>query len=124
MKATKTSEVFREALSHLWDGRTDPEHRPAQEHICWCIIKADYRKDMPHYDRAIQGLSVVYRKAHSVIMDRLDGNHTITSWLHYNGIDIYSDESGFGTQAWHVRIQDYRRRWLQALIVEFEVKGE
>lgn len=124
MKATKTSEVFREALALLWNGRTDRENRPAQEHICWCIIKANYGKDMLHYDRSVQGMSLVYRASHSVIMYRLDGSSTITQWLDRHGIDIFSDECGYGTQEWHIRLQDYRRRWLQALIVEFEAKGD
>jgi hypothetical protein len=105
MKMKKTSEVFREAKKHLNRGNQNKN-----DYICAAISAAKQSKLVT--DKAA-------KRAMSVIWDRLNDYISVTSWLKERGfVHIYARPDN------NVQIQKYRHRWLNALIKEFEAKGD
>lgn len=68
----------------------------------WCVI---YRTDKPGFKTAIKA-----------IKDRIGSDSPVCTWLHSRGIE-------YGTYT-PEQLQEYRHRWLDALIAEFEAKGD
>jgi hypothetical protein len=118
IKKIKTSEVYREALKHLWEGKGGDG--PSTQFICWSIIHAAGFSSNYSMDIQLRAIPKAYRKAIRIIDDRLQPDSTIPNWLEHNGIPVYSMPY---KQRLRV-VQDYRRRWLESLIVEFEAKGD
>lgn len=119
----KTSQVYRQALDHLWDGMTEQveDKDYACQFICWCIVYAAGIK--PHgrgLDYLIGSLPKVYRDAKDIIEERLLPDCTVPNWLETKGIPVHSLEY----HERHRKVQAYRRQWLNALILEFEAKGD
>lgn len=105
MKLKKTSEVFRVAKMYLNRGNQDKT-----DYICAAIGCAEY--DNLVTSRAAD-------RARRVIDLRLYDNATVTSWLKDRGyIPIRQDPNN------NKQVQKYRHRWLNALIKEFEAKGD
>lgn len=57
--------------------------------------------------------------AWNVIEDRLKGHDTVDAWLHANVINARRALNRRGYEARTELIQEYRHRWLDALIEEF-----
>ncbi len=105
MKLKKTSEVFRLAKTYLNRGDQDKT-----DYICVAIghAECDNRVTVKASDRARQ-----------VIGSRLQDNVSVTSWLKDRGyIPMRQNPSN------NKQVQKYRHRWLNALIKEFEAKGD
>ena len=105
MKLKKTSEVFRVAKTYLNRGDQDKT-----DYICAAIGDAEWNKLVT---------SKAADRARKVIGLRLYDNATVTSWLKDRGYipmrqDPYNNK----------QVQRYRHRWLNALIKEFEAKGD
>ena len=104
MKLEKTSEVFRVAKMYLNKGNQDKT-----DYICQAIGTAEYDKLVT---------SKAANRAARIINKRLDGNMSVTSWLKDRGF-IPINQDPFNNK----QVQKYRHRWLNALIREFEAKG-
>lgn len=57
--------------------------------------------------------------AGNLIMSRLGEHHTVSAWLHANVINARRALNRRGYEARTELIQEYRHRWLDALIEEF-----
>ncbi len=105
MKLGKTSEVFRVAKMYLNKGNQDKT-----DYICQAIGEAE-RVDLVTSRAA-------YR-ASDVIGIRLGNSVSVTGWLKERGyVPMNKDPYN------NVQVQKYRHRWLNALIKEFEAKGD
>ena len=115
----KTSKIYRKALEHLWEGKG--VDGPSTQFICWSIVyAAGFGGSTYSLDRLLDDIPKSYRKAIQIIDDRLHPESTIPNWLESNGVPVY-------TMPYQQRmrdVQDYRRRWLESLIAEFEAKGD
>jgi len=105
MKLKKTSEVFRVAKNYLNRGDQDKT-----DYICAAIGWAE------EDNRVTWKASM---RARQVIGSRLQDTVSVTSWLKARGYipmrqDPYNNK----------QVQRYRHRWLNALIKEFEAKGD
>jgi hypothetical protein len=105
MKLKKTSEVFRVAKNYLNKGNQDKT-----DYICAAIGHAEE-------DELVTWKASM--RARQVIGSRLQDNATVTSWLKDRGY-IPMRQDPFN----HKQVQKYRHRWLNALIKEFEAKGD
>lgn len=104
-KMKKTSEAFREAKKHLNRGGEDKT-----DYICSAIGQAEH---------AGMVTSRAAYRARATISIRLGDNPAVTSWLKERGF-VPMKQSPFN----NVQVQKYRHRWLNALIREFEAKGD
>lgn len=110
----KTSEAFRRAKQCL--------HPNGQEgFICHALYEAAYDSRAGSagtnwqviYDTKKSG----YKTAIKVITDRMGDTNSLETWLRQNhGIETWMYEAA--------QMQAYRHRWLDALIAEFEAKGD
>jgi hypothetical protein len=105
MKLRKTSEAFRVAKNYLNKGNQDKT-----DYICAAIGDAEDDK-----------LVTIKAANHArwVIGSRLRDNATVTSWLKEQGF-IPRYQNSYNNK----QVQAYRHRWLDALIKEFEAKGD
>jgi hypothetical protein len=104
---TKSSKLLRRAKDCLWDGLGDKSRLPIKtDFICYAIIFAN-----PKYN--------AMKKAdlRVTINSRLAPYHCLERWLigraNVAPVDL-TDEN----------VQAYRHRWLDALIAEYEAKGD
>jgi hypothetical protein len=104
-KMKKTSEVFRAAKFYLNRGNEDKT-----DYICGAIGEVE-RVDLVTSRAA-------YR-ASNVIGVRLGDSVSVTSWLKERGF-VPINQNPYN----NVQVQKYRHRWLNALIREFEAKGD
>ena len=105
MKMKKTSEVFRAAKLYLNRGNEDKS-----DYICGAIGEAE------RYNLVTR--KAAYR-ASNVIGTRLRDSVSVTGWLKDRGfVPINQDPYN------NKQVQKYRHRWLNALIKEFEAKGD
>lgn len=105
MKLRKTSEVFRVAKKYLNRGDQDKT-----DYICAAIGWAEE-------DNWVTWKASM--RARQVLESRLQDNVSVTGWLKDRGYipmrqDPYNNK----------QVQRYRHRWLNALIKEFEAKGD
>ena len=111
----KTSEVFKQAKQHLWDGNRRTAY--GEKFICHAIDKAaDY-----HGAKAFSEKRKPYVRAKLIISLRIAPNFTLFTW-------VYDNVDGARKVVWsrkgEQQMQAYRHRWLDALIKEFEKKGD
>lgn len=106
VKMKKTSEVFRAAKKYLNKGNQDEK----TDYICSAIGYAEL-------DDLVTARAA--DRARRVIGVRLDDNVSVTSWLKDRGF-VPMNKSPYN----NVQVQKYRHRWLNALIREFEAKGD
>lgn len=92
-------EILRGALTRLWSGH-DSDSAKKQRYICHAITTA-YRGT--RHENMVRNL----------ILERLDGRHSVENWLH--------DTLGYSVSDYTVRVQKYRRAWIRELIREFKV---
>jgi hypothetical protein len=105
MKMKKTSEVFRAAKKFLSKGNKDKT-----DYICCAIHDAECAD-------LVTGRAA--DRARHVIQRRLKDNVSVTSWLKDRGF-VPMNKDPYN----NVQVQKYRHRWLNALIREFEAKGD
>ena len=112
----KTSEVFKQAKQYLWDGNRQTAYERSTSYICHAIDLASYASD---WRKA--RWEAPYKRAKKIIHRRIDPCVDLEEWISDNVegayLTIYKTE---GIQ----QMQSYRHRWLDALIQEFESKGE
>ena len=114
-KVNTTSGALRVAKRYLWDGTGGWDryiHDPVMRvYICDSIRKA-------YYDERITQKAM--STATALIMGRLGPHASVGRWLEANvGYRVNQ-----GHNAYHKQVQAYRHRWLDALIKEFEKKGD
>ena len=112
----KTSEAFKQAKLRLYPiGKA--------RYICHALAEAAY-------DQSTASLAFDWHKIYStrkpgfstaieVITERIGSTMALESWLHEQGIDWRE-----GRSKGHNQMEAYRHRWLDALIEEFEAKGD
>ena len=115
-RVNKTSGALRCAKAYLWDGTGALWHQRNQfPFICAALAQAYENKEIT-YKTLIN--------TRSVIMRRLSPSVSVSEWLDENigfGYKYYNlRDHAFWTQ----QIQAYRHRWVDALIIEFETKGD
>jgi hypothetical protein len=111
----KTSEAFKQAKQHL---------RPTGRctYICHALAEAAF-------DRSIMATDfdwhVIYttktpgfKTAIKTITDRIGSDSPVDVWLNRQGIPVWEMRDH------REQMQAYRHRWLDALIAEFESKGD
>jgi hypothetical protein len=102
----KTSEILKEAKKKLWNGdrRTLRNHR--YKYVCY-VIEDNFPKNS-------KAKAVTKRIARSLGADYL----SVATWLGNNGYASWDDMEKPKI------MQAYRHRWLDALISEYESKGD
>ncbi len=111
----KTSEAFKQAKQRL---------RPLgpTQFICHALAEAAYGRSVMVADFDLHVIHKTqkagFKTAIKTITDRIGGEGTLEVWLGAQGIYIW-DLSDIREQ-----MQAYRHRWLDALIAEFEAKGD
>lgn len=111
----KTSEAFKLAKQRL---------RPIGGCmlICWALAEAAYDRRIMDDDF---DWHVIYKTQKSgfktaikVITDRIGSECALETWLYSQGIDVWKLKNKLE------QMHAYRHRWLDALIAEFEAKGD
>jgi len=107
----KTSELLREAKKGLWWGNSCVPDSYASyietSYVCIAIDRAGVRT----------GHSYLARNLRERLRIRLGKHDTVLGWLRYE----------VGVPEAHItgrNVQAYRHRWLDALIAEYEAKGD
>jgi hypothetical protein len=104
---TKSSELLRRAKDYLWDG-VSPMNKPNWKSIFICFAIRDAALPKEGYE---------YSKLKNEITRRLKPFQMVYTWLHERAKIP-------GRDLTYKNIQAYRHRWLDALIAEYEVKGD
>ena len=112
----KTSEVFKQAKEHLWEGYLDCFDGEA--FMCHAIIEAAWVRDI-HDKDSKQYLP--YKRAQKIIHQRIHPAYDLEHWVRKNVKNSYKVLNKIhGAQ----QMQAYRHRWIDELIKEFEAKGQ
>ena len=111
----KTSQVFKQAKKYLWDGDYDVYAQMDVEiYICHAIEEvAEHNAHQSYY--------MQYTHAKRLIQFRIAPHYDLENWVRANvkGAHKVLNKAGGAKQ-----MQAYRHRWLDALIEEFEAKGD
>lgn len=115
----KTSEIFKQAKDFLWHGDTDLID--GESYICHAIEEVAWvhgiQPSNAHYDR----LFAPYQRAKKIIQQRIHPHYDLENWVRSNVKDSWRTLNKIkGTE----QMQAYRHRWLDALIKEYETKGD
>jgi len=109
----KTSEAFKQAKQRL-----KPIGRA--KFICHALAEAAYTRDVWsagfNWNNIYKTKKTGFKTAIKVITDRIGSEAPLDSWLARNGIEYGTYEPE--------QIEAYRHLWLDALIAEFEAKGD
>ena len=101
----KTSEILKEVKTILWDGTG--EYTVKNKYICY-ILKYNFKNNKKAID------------LREYINRILGGSHvSVSTWLIDNGYTTWN----------HMHrnpkvFQDYRKRWIDAMIAEYQAKGD
>lgn len=112
-KRTKTSEAFKLAKSHL---------KPIGDctYICHALFEAatgkSIRADYSDWTEVHKTRKPGFKTAIKTISSRIGSDNPLELWLQIRGIKHWNYVSE--------QMQAYRHRWLDALIAEFEAKGD
>lgn len=111
----KTSQVFKQAKLCLWDGDYNSyAQMDYSPYICHAI------EDVAVHN-AHQSYYMQYTRAKRIIQQRIAPHYDLENWVRANVRGSYKvlNKAGGAKQ-----LQAYRQRWLDALIEEFESKGD
>jgi hypothetical protein len=124
----KTSELLTRAKKYLWDGKRAELQKTG--YICHAINEAtrDFKDALgqrcalgsisrDEYHKQYGAICTKYQHIREYISNQLAGKDSVCLWLHYKA-DIPAYDLT------HVNVQEYRHRWLDHLIAEFEQKGD
>ena len=116
-KVNTTSGALRAAKRYLWDG-TGGWDRYLHDlvnrvYICDAISKAYYEEEITRK---------AMRTATALVTKRISPSGSVGQWLQANV--GYRVKFGKGHNAYYKQVQAYRHRWLDALIEEFNAKGD
>jgi hypothetical protein len=111
----KTSEAFKQAKQCL---------KPIGQagYICHALAEAAYGRSVltvgtgDGWKNIYTTRKAGFKTAIKVITDRIGSDAPLESWLTANGIEYWKQEPA--------QMRAYRHRWLDALIAEFEAKGD
>lgn len=111
----KTSQAFKQAKQRLLPlGPT--------QFICHALAEAAYDRSVMAADFdwhvVLPTQKPGFKTAIKAITDRIGGDCTLEVWLGAQGITVW------GLDDYREQMQAYRHRWLDALIAEFESKGD
>jgi len=111
----KVSKVFKQAKQYLWDGRYVGIR--GEKYICYAIEEAARARGI----RSRTPANAPYKRAKQIIGQRIAPHGVLYGWLTSRVKGAYRVlNSSQATQ----QMQAYRHRWLDALIKEFEAKGD
>lgn len=113
----KTSEVFKQAKQHLWDGEVGCMRVEYSPYICHAIDAAADASGIPPYSRR----DAPYRRAKAIIQQRIAPEYTLSDWVCRN---VKRSGKVINARGGAQQAQAYRHRWLDAIIKEFEKKGD
>lgn len=113
----KTSEAFRKAKQLLQPIGTN-------QFICHALYEAAYSRS-PHavpceWEQIFTTRKSGYKTAIKTITKRIGNSSALEDWLAANDVSVYR----YKDDQRHDLMQAYRHRWLDALIAEFEAKGD
>lgn len=108
----KTSQVFKQAKKYLWTGDLNDSFNKSS-YICHAISDVGYIYGR-HYHTP-------YERAKCFIQFSIAPHYDLEDWVRANvkGAHKVLNKAGGAKQ-----LQAYRQRWLDALIKEFEAKGD
>ena len=109
----KTSEALKECLSYLWDGKEQPTAEKSV-YICFALSRVVTDNDDGAIHRA---------KTHIERSMGLRSWHSLENWL-YNKKLIPSSRFSKINRPLRIKIQAYRKAWVEHLIKEFVAKGD
>ena len=107
----KTSEVFKQAKTHLWDGCLD--YIDGEFYICHAIEEAAWVRATKR--------PAPYNRAKKIIQKRIHPEYDLDNWVRKN---VKGSWRTLNKIRGPEQMQAYRHRWLDALIIEFETKGD
>ena len=116
-KVNTTSGALRCAKGYLWDGKGGWDKYTSD--LCTQVYICDSIKRAYRAEEITQKASIAAVK---LVTSRLAPEVSVGSWLHKNV--GYQIKYGNRHNAYHRQVQAYRHRWLDALIKEYEAKGD
>jgi len=114
----KTSEAFRKAKQLL-------QPLGLNAFICHALYEAAYNRG-PHavpceWEQIYRTQKHGYKTAIKTVTERIGNHSALEDWLVANDVPVYRR---YSTDQRNDLMQAYRHRWLDALIAEFEAKGD
>jgi len=116
----KTSKIFKQAKERLWDGR-EYSMDMGETYICHAIEEVAWDRGLRPTDRYLDRRFAPYKRAQKIIQQRIHPHDDLELWLSHNVPGAYKVIYRIHSRE---QVQTYRHRWLDALIQEFEEKGD
>lgn len=122
MQTLKTSDLIRQALPYLWDGKDYGEvcQSKKEEYLCHAIMRAargGHKNWMFIEHRAELRVEQRIKEVKDMIEQRLVPYNSLESWLLYVGNVLARDLT-------HENVQKHRKQWARRMIAEFKRKGD
>ena len=122
MQTLKTSDLIRQALPYLWDGKDfgKMDQRNKEEYLCHAITRAGrggHKNWVYHEHRAQLYVEQRIKEVKDMIEKRLFPYNSLESWLQYVG-DVRARDLT------HENVQRHRKQWARRMIAEFKRKGD
>ena len=114
----KHSELIREAKKELWNGVGDFNLSTHCVHVCYCLDRVARRATESDIKKIKQIKKSIQKAIGTITIFGKPTNLTksVEDWL---------DSRGFGASSVHIKWrQDYRARWMDAMINQYEREGK
>lgn len=115
----KTSKIFKQAKERLWDGHNDWIN--GEMYICHAIDETSWQCGVRPTDRYFDRRYAPYLRAMKIIQERIHPHCDLDNWVRKNVKGSWKTLNKINSSE---QLQAYRHRWLDALIQEFEAKGD
>lgn len=115
----KTSAILKQAKERLWDGHNN--WVDGAMYICHAIEDVSWdnglRPTHIYYDRRF----APYNRVKKIIQQRIQPHMCLETWVRHNVKGSWRTLNKINSSE---QMQAYRHRWLDALIKEYETKGD
>ena len=115
----KTSEVFKQAKTRLWDGQAN--WIDGEMYICHAIDDVAWGNGLYTSSGYHDRLSAPYNRAKKIIQQRIHPHMSLEDWALDN---VKGSWRTINKNDSCKQMQAYRHRWLDALIKEYKAKGD
>jgi len=116
----KSSELLRACKEYLWDG-VSPRNEVLEDSTMICTALG-YAWEAGFQSADPQCLKL--EEVRKDIADRLEGSATYQIWLLAHHRDLYVQAQGVSRGHLYREVQRGRHAWVDALIAEYEAKGD
>ena len=122
MQTLKTSDLIRQALPYLSDGKDydEVDQGKTEEYLCHAISRAargGHKNWMFIEHRAELRIEQRIKEVRGMIEKRLSPYNSLESWLKYVG-------NVCGRDLTRENLQKHRKQWARRMIAEFKRKGD